>query len=349
MPREKLLEATLSELIVEALSQIGLVQEDILDGPFNHKIMAWQVPPLIVEETLFGIPLTNYMTEVLTVRPVELYSLYTEALEHMRNGPSRVLSYEGYRATSQALPWVRVEERQLYLSLPDGFPAVTDYAGVLLSLECAHMLRSTVKLEDFIEDDDNYCAVLEGGNRIGVIDGLPAYMPDIWDLPILGAVQEMLRTPRGAIFEGCDYNVTAKVRSVLCDWQATLRDYTALDWAVQTLRVIDGERALLKAIRNMRAVAFERKVRLDNLHEVVRVVNQVSLTDRQRITTLKHLLVPDLMSVTEFSKKVYPFHSRIPPMVADKVLSRMQANVNQFAADAIARATAARKSTSRER
>lgn len=343
MRRETLLETTLANLVVEALAQIGLTQEEILDGPFNHKHLAWQIPPLIVDDTLFGIPFNDYMSEVLTVRPAELYALYTEALEHMRNGPSRVLSYEGYKATSYALPWVRSQERQLYLSLPDGFPAVTDYAGVLLSLECAHMLRATVKLADFIEDDDNYVAVLPDGAQIGVVNGLPAYMPEIWDLPILGGVHEMLRTPRGEIFEGCDYNVTAKVRSVVQDYQASLREFAGVDWAVQTLRVIDGERALLKAVRGMRKAAYDRKAKLDSLQEAVQVVNQLSLTDRQRIETLKRLLVPDLMSTSEFSRQVYPFNGRIPAMVAEKVLTRMRQNIMQLAADETARANAARK------
>jgi hypothetical protein len=326
---KKHLALELSALIVEGLVRYGLRQEDILGGPIEHTMLPWQIPPLINDEVaLFEVPFDMYLHSVTYLDPEALYSLWSDALLCLRNQPHKVVTPEGYRATSYAMPSVRTSERQLHLSMPTGYPhGVEDFAGITLSLECAHVLQYNAKLERFVSDEDNYYAVLPGGLEIGVKAGLPVLYDDQWDLNVSGMVQEMLRTPRGAVWEGCDYNIISKVRSVLVGYEGKIRDYDGLNWALQTLRVVDGHNELLEAVRKMGHVDLLRKHRQAVLADAYDVVQQLSITDRQRIETLKHLLVPDVLNAAKFSKLIYSHSAVPPPILTERVLSRMQGAV----------------------
>ncbi len=325
---------TLSNLVVEALVQIGLTQDDVLGGPIPtpHTMLPWQVPPLVVEAPIFGVPLSEYLDKVVWVSSEHLLNMWSESLANMKNKPDAVVTPAGYKTTSYVIPNVRSSERQIHFSMPEGYPhSITNMAAQVLSLECAHLLRSNSKLESFCSDDDNYYAVLpDGGGIVGVKDGLPAIHQDQWDVPVTGLVQEMLRTARGEIWEGCDYNIISKVRSVVITHEKGIRDFEAVDWMLQTLRVIDGYNELLEGIRSIRKVAYERKARLNTLADANEIVHRKSMTDRQRIETLKSILVPDIMTSGQFTKTVYPFYTVPPPMLQEKVLQRVITTINEL-------------------
>ncbi len=319
----------LSREIVEALVKIGLTQEDVLGGAIQHTELPWQVPPLVVEATLFGVPLSEYLDSSTYVNSDRLYTLWSDALGDFKNNPDKVLTFNGYKATSYALPALRSNERLLRLSLPEGYPGgITDLAAVVLSLECAHLLRQNALTVEFLNDDDNYCALLPSGAKVGIVDGYPAVWAEIWDgMPINGMVQEILRTPRGSVWEGCDYNILSKVRSLVHEYQRSIRDYEAVDWALQTLRVIDGTDALLAACKNLKQTAHIRKVRLAVLDTALEVARRASITDRQRVETLKGILVPEVLTTQQFSRQVYPYYRQVPPLLAPRAVQRMRENL----------------------
>lgn len=321
----------LSRLVVEALVQIGLTQDDVLSGPIEFTNLPWQVPPLVVEATLFGTPLSEYIDQAVYVQTEELAMLWADALSEMKNNPDRVLTPEGYRGTIKAIPSIKLRDRPMYLSVPEGYPGgITDLAATMLSLECAHIMRANSKLGSFVSDEDSYYAVLETGMEIGIKNGLPCAYSDIWDMPSDGMVQEMLCMPRGTIFEGCDYDIVSKVRSIAYTYHGALRDYEALEWALQTLRIVDGHKELLEAVYNIKKVAHNRKVRMTSLRDALQVVNQLSLTDRQRIETLKHVLVPQVLTAQEFGRAIFPFSKLPPPLLAEKVLNRIRSAVAEL-------------------
>lgn len=321
----------LSRLVVEALVQAGFTQDDVLSGGIEFTNLPWQVPPLVIDAPMFGIPLSEYIDRAVYVNTEALTELWSDALLNMKNKPDKVLTFEGYRAASRAIPNVRLNERPMYLSPPEGFPAgITDLAATMLSLECAHLLRRNSRISSFTADDDNYFAELPEGIEVGIKEGLPALYFDIWDIPVTGMVEEMLRTPRGTIFEGCDWNITSKVRSLVYTYQKSFRDYEALDWAIQALRAIEGDRELLQAVRDIRKVAYNRRVRLDALAQAVQVVDSIAMTDRQRIDTLKNLLVPEVISSAQFSRTIYPVNATPPAVLMDKVLERIRVAVKQL-------------------
>lgn len=315
----------LSRHVVEALVKLGLTERDVLGGAIKFTELPWQIPPLIVEATLFGAPLSEYIDRPTHVSADALINFFSDGLADMRNAPRKVLTLDGYRGVGAVIPDVRIQERQLHFSIPDGFPgAVSDYAGVTFALECAHLARTNVKIKNFVNDDDNYYADLGDDVLIGVKDGLPAMWGDQWDLPVSGMVQDLLRNPRGEAWEGCDYNVVSQVRSVITIHKDKLQDYEALDWALQALRVIGGEAALLHAMRSLKKVAFERETRMATLRDAVKLSKDSFVTDRQRIEALKNMLVPELMTAGEFTKQLYSFYRVVPPVIHPKVLDRIQ-------------------------
>lgn len=334
MVQNETLARTLSRQVVEALGLIGLTQEDILQGPIEFTEFPWQVPPLVVDAPLFGVPFSEYTDRAVYVNTDALAILWSEALANMKNSPNKVVTHDGYRSATNAIPSVRLRERMLYLAIPEGFPGnITDLAAVLLSLECAHIMRSNSKLRAFVSDEDNYYAVTPTGVEVGLKNGLPAMYDDVWDMPVNGMVHDMLRTPRGSVFEGCDYNIISKVRSIAHTYHKLIRDYEAVEWALQVLRVVSGERELLDAVLNVKRITYERKVRTDALAQAVDVVNQLALTDRQKIETLKHLLVPEVISSGTFSKVIFPFHKLPPPVLAFKVAERIKTAVERLCSE----------------
>jgi hypothetical protein len=305
------LATTLSTLIVEAMVQIGLTQEDVLSKPTEDAALPWQIPPLVVEATLFDVPLSEYLDRVVYINAQALLNLWSDALLNMKNNPDSVISVDGgFRATSYAIPNVRSNERQLHLSMPEGFPgAVTDTAVSMLCLECAHLLRTNARIDHFVNDDSNYYAVLYDTKEVvGIKDGLPALFADQWDISV----------------EGSDYNIVSKVRLLIHKYAKSFRDFEALDWALQTLRVVDGHVELLSAVRAIKKVAYSRAARLKLLEHCVEVLFRLSMTDRQRIESLKGMLVPEIMSSGKFSKMIYPFYAVPPALLSEKVLVRIR-------------------------
>lgn len=330
---EQPLAQQLARLVVDAFNAVGLTQADILSGPIEYTELPWQIPPLVVKAPLFKVPFCDYYSsDVGFLNTEALHNLWSEGMYNLKNKPFHVVNEEGYRRVSYALPKVRQAERQLYLSLPDGYPhAVSIHAGVTLSMEVAHLVKVNAKLEEFVEDDSNYYGVLaDSGLIMGVKDGLPCVGAEIWDISVEGMIPDLLTTPRGSLWEGCDYDIIAKVRSVLTQYQKHFREYEGVDWALQTLRVIGGATELLNAVRRIKQAAHTRKARADLLTQAVEAAHRVSLTDRQRIEILKALLVPEIISAGQFSRFIYPYYQTPPPILQDKVVARIQAKVQEL-------------------
>lgn len=314
--KEDSLPVVLSRLVAEGLVRLGVKQEEVLSGPIVHTNLQWQIPPLECEATLDNIPLAEYMRKGVYVNAPSVYELWMDALVNLHNYPFRVLDENGYRRGSKVLPGIRTNERFLYLSMPDGFPssAVNEMSAVTLSLECAHVLRSNSKIASFVHTEDSYYAVLEGGIEIGVKEGLPAAFGDEWDLPVTGLIDELLATPRGAVWEGCDYDIIAKVRSLVTDLPEGSYELDGLHWALQTLRVLKAQAALLKAVQHLPLIDKHKQARLRILRDAMHVAELPAMTDRQRIDSLRVMLVPEVMKPSEFTKRVFSY-SRVPPAV----------------------------------
>lgn len=324
------LEYTLARAVVDSMSSCGVAQDDFLTGAIKITNCSWQAPPLVSKAPLMRLPLDAYLDVSTWINVDHMYNLYYEGMSLLRNGPDKVLTPDGqYRRGSLALPQLKSNVRALLLSTPDGFPGgVSDYAGVVLSAEMAHLLKNNAKLAEFREDDNNYLAVLPDGREIGIKDGLPAVNSEEWDIPVTGMVPELLEMPRGAIFEGCDYDIISKARSLVAEERFRLPERDAIEMALQALRIMDGGKSLLRAVQSQKTVAYSRNRRLKVVREAREVAYRYGISDRARIDTIRGLLVPEFMGAGKFTKHVYPYSAVVPALLAEKVLTRLRTNLD---------------------
>jgi hypothetical protein len=330
IPERAPLVKRLSLLVVHAIAQWGVTRDDVFTGGIKYMDLMWQIPPLVSEDKLFGQTFSEHVQATTYVNADALAAFWADAMYDLRNRPHRVCAEDGYRLSTNAFPHMRKDERALHLSMPEGFPdSISNNAAVTFCLECAHILNGNTKLDGFVNDEDNYYAILPTGTEVGIKDGLPAHGSEVWDLPVHGMVQDLITSPRGEMFEGCDYSIISKVRSLLWDHQR-MRDWQGVDWALQALRVMGGEKVLQEDVSRIKTVVSTRNARLATLTDAVEVVNRVALTDRQRVEILKHLLVPEVMSSATFNRTIYPLYRTPPPMMPEKSLVRMRQAVQDL-------------------
>lgn len=329
---------SMADRVVEALIASGLTQDDILDGAMPNAVLPWQVPPLVIDTQFTDGSVEDHIYAPRKADTERLYALWSDSLAVLRNSPYSVLTPVGYRQAHLALPGRSKRDLLLRLSLPEGYPdGVSDLAGVVLSLECAHAAQRGARVADFISDDSNYFVVLEDGREIGVKDGLPALWGDVWDIPVTGVVQDMLRAPRGNIWEGSDYNVLSRVREVISLRAADIVDYMAVDWLLQALRVVGGETELLRSVKRMKYIRTTQEGKLSALTEAWEVATRIGLPDRNRVATLRTILVPSVMGAKDFGRKIFSLSASVPPVLSTKALGKLQQSVRDMLDEEAAR------------
>jgi hypothetical protein len=286
VPQQSLL-SKLVRPVVRAMARAGFTQQELLTGPLQYTDLVWQSPPLIAEAPLEGVPLHLYLERHFTINVQRLYSFWDDALLHMRNSPYKVIEGGAYRQTSYVLPRSQPGVRAYWFSIPEGFPGSTsDYAGVALSLECAHLLRYSAPITEVVEDEDNYYVRLKEGHLVGVRDGLPILHADQWDIDVKGQVSELLRTPRGAAFVGCDYDLISKLRSALWERREAFKDFDGVDYALQTMRVLaNGQHVgeLAQAISRLQLDRKREEHRVSIVQDALHLAKLPTISDRARV------------------------------------------------------------------
>lgn len=328
-------ESTIAALVtpvVHALAKAGLSQQELLTGPLQYTDLMWQAPPLHSEATVNGIALYHILDRPRRVNVDRLYDFWSNVLSKLRNAPQQVLDREGFKQTSYVIQASTQGERQLAFAMPDGHPfAISEYAAVSFSLECAHLLHTSCgTLTDFVSDDSNYFAVTREGYEIGVRDGLPIQGAEEWDMPCIGSVPALLAQTRGQPYVGCDYDLLAKLRSALWERQGSIAEFEGLDLALQTLRVLGQGRHLPEVQRkivHLKADIAVSKHRISVIKQANELVGLFAISDRARIKAIRSLLVPDFMSATEFKAKIYYLPSNIPATITEAALAKMKTNL----------------------
>lgn len=313
--------------VVKALAATGLSQKDLLSGAIEFTDLPWQAPALNCTAKLGGVPVSQYLdTHHPRLRVDGLVDFWDNALVQLRFAPMRVAEEDGWRAASYALPDSKPGERALWLSMPEGFPStVSEYEGITLSMECAHLLRIGGQYADFVTDEDNYHAVLADGRIVGVKDGLPARHADQWDLPVTGMVQELLMLPRGRTSTTCDYDLIAKLRSVVWSRQAQLAEFEGIDWALQTLRVLSHGAQLPEVLRSVSVFDANKRIsarRVQVVKEALDLMGVVSISDRSRMIAIRSLLVPEVLSISKYRSRIYSSDD-IPAALSPKIIAKI--------------------------
>jgi hypothetical protein len=219
-------------------------------------------------------------------------------------------------------------------STPAGYPARNDdLAGHILSMELARLVYLSVPVARWVSDDANYFCELKSGEIIGVQDGGVALLPGQFE-NISGMVGELARMPRGAEHHLNHYDSLAYARSLLHTYRHRFPDFDAVDSALQALRFLSiGQAApeVLYAIQvspHLQMVMAE-KVRL--LQDALGLLEQ-PVPDRDKVMGLRTMLVPDVMTATEFRQRVWaqataPFTLEAGKM--DKIRAALAAKLEQ--------------------
>lgn len=313
--------------LIRALDGIGVTQEQILSGAIKFTELDWMAPPLVSEETLEGLPFSHYTDALLPW--VDLQALYTFWADAMALGLGdirRVANAEGWLNSAKAMPKSRAMLRNFWLSPPPSFPFVDDTLGLTFSLEVAHLARYSAKrLTQFVHDDDNYYAELPTGEIIGVKDGLPATITG-FDMPAQGMVNIYLESTRGKLWSGCEYDLLAKIRSILWEHQDKLKEFTGLDLAVQTLRLVVDQRLssnILNAVKSIRQEKLKREHDVATLKRCMDLLEYRGVSDARKVVGLRNMLVPAVLPLGVFRRDFY-YRDDPPPMLRPENMGKIK-------------------------
>lgn len=321
---------TLARAVIPAFARLGTSPAEYLAGQLEHTDLEWQTPPMRPVCLLGGVELHHYMDLPVSVQEEPFYAFYADTVSKLHHQPEKVLDPLGYKHLGRSVYLSRAI-CAYWLSTPEGYPkSLTDYAGVIFSMECANLLKQTPACKQFVSDDSNFYVVTRSGLEIGVKAGRPLEGYSEWDLSAEGVVSELLLMPRGNITTYCSYDVIAKMRSFLWERRDTVAEFEGVDTALQILRTIDGSTALLSQMQLSRKTKYTTAARLKLLERALETAQAPDLSDRQKITTLRRMLVPSVFGVTKFSKEIYAYNTEVPPMLQDRVMERIRSNLTDL-------------------
>lgn len=307
------LASTLAKALIPGLTEQGYTLETVLGGELKNTNFDWQVPAIKCSDTLNGFPLFNYFQQPFSVNEQAFFRFWEETLYAMHGNPSSVWSDGGYKYPTRAMRFTKAIASFLF-AMPDGAPGfVSEYAGVVFSLECANLYSMTSGVADVVSSGDDYYVITRSGRKIGVEGGLPLAAKDAWDYSASGVVEELLYQPRGAILNRCEYSVIDKVRCLVYQNKEKFPEYEGINQALQALRFLQADSSLLAALRTLKQVKESYHYKSNRLQEALDVLSDLKMSDRQKITSAKEILVPEVMGRGKFSKLVYPYHAEIPP------------------------------------
>jgi hypothetical protein len=297
---------TLSRVVAEAFAVH--VTDEQKSGPIVHTDLPWAVPPLRTTVTLSGVPLAEYLDPQLSMDPDQLIAFWHKTLQAMWHTPAASVYRGQYRGLNTLMPKVRHGIRMLLFSVPLGYPAqLEETAGVLFSLEVAHLAALSIPHAHVVDDDSNYYVVLHDGREIGVKAGRPI-IHSPWEYDASGMVWYFLDTMRGNASYACQYDQIAKLRSILYENQQTLAPvFEGLDMALQALRVMSvGGRCPDLLSATARSVG-----KIDVLREKERIlwgaidIMRAPMVDQRRLQALYALLVPEYFGRSAFRKYIF--------------------------------------------
>lgn len=310
----------LATLVAKAFNRLGFTARDLLTGQIVHTDLPWQCPPLESQAPLEGIPFSRYLEYPAKINSEKLYDFWTTGLDDLWHRPTHAIGANGWRGAPSALPGMADGERALRLSIPDGFPeAVDPYAGIIFSLEVAKIfLMSEPTLKNFTTDASNYYVTLANGVQVGVVDGKPACQ-SFWEFNVEGMVDSYIEAPRGAITTACRYDLLAKIRSVLWEQAEKFAEFEGLDLALQTLAIRSQNRLcseLQRAVEHMPVARFIDGKKIKAVEEAIALMEAWSMNDRIKITSMQEILVPEVLTASQFQRSIFNTYLTIPPVLA---------------------------------
>jgi hypothetical protein len=320
-------------LISPELTRLGLNTQAVLAGDLAYRNLVWQWPGIVCDYPLNGLPLSELVPvqsegfdEAAFMRHI------LKASHDLRTAPHDAVGPAGYVGLAK-IAKLSTEACHLAFSTPSGFPACTPHAGAVLNLEAAEFLRKSVPIRSLVSNADEHYVITAKGHEVGVKRGLPILSRRLWDTGMEGITQEVLRMPRGDPDESCDYDLLARVRSLVWEHQDKVADFEAVDWLLQTLRVLARGKPLIGLRASVQRLQGEPKkesnlAKLQACREAVYVMGLMSMSDRQKIASIKATLVPQFMAESTFSKTIFNTYKPVPaylrPVTRQRIIALLQ-------------------------
>lgn len=325
--------SALAKAIVQAFQNAGFSPDDLLKGQIVHTDLPWQAPPLRSQATLGGLPLSAYLDYPLKVSEEAFYNFYCEALAALGQNPAAAIGGAGWRGLAAGAANLVTGERLLRFTIPEGFPENMDhFAGHRFAIEAAHFASVSQVTKGHLEGPNDFWYETEFG-VIGIANGLPTAYSDLWDLSCEGHLEEMLSAPRGLISTACHYDILAKVRSVLYENIDKFEEFEGVELALQALRVMSNGRLcheLLQGIEGMSRVAFYRRRKIAILEECIEIMERWNLNDRMKISMLFERLVPEVMNMMVYQRKIIDPYRVLPAVLSVKTEARIIWNLKHM-------------------
>lgn len=318
---------SLAKAVALAFSSSDITPEEASSNVLTHTDIPWSNPPLKCYDSLEDVPLSFYFDCPMIVEDgMRLHEFWRTAMDALFERGRHVISHGAFQGLNKATK-ASLGQKAFRFSIPEGYPfEMPAYTGVCFSLEAAHTAKLSIGLADFVDEDDNYFAVLPNGQIIGVKDGVPALPGTRWDVPAKGLVQDFLTTPRGATTYDCLYDQVARTRSLLWEHKKRFRDWQALDYSLQALRKLSlGSYCppLLGASQTAIIDVMVLQARELALRQAMEVMTLNTISDRAKVLTVQQLLIPLVTSKATFRLKVYNSGPVIPYTIQDRVMQKI--------------------------
>lgn len=279
----------------------------------SHKIeltnLLWQVPPLMTGVTLGGEPLEEYFNHPLSFDPKDMMKFWQQAMIDLWHQPSLAIKGGTYRGISSVLKSSKIGSRVFRFALPPGCPGPLGLtSGIQLSLEVAHAVFVSLPIRRRELTIDSYWVETADGQRFGVQDGRPL-VDSPWTYEAKAEVLDFLELARGPVSVECHHDQLAALRSILHVHKSQFRsDFAGLDMALQALRYLSwGTHCpdMVTAVQEVKTDMPLLRMREQAMRDAREAMESTRLNDKQKLETIRTLLVPTVMGLTKFRRFIY--------------------------------------------
>lgn len=306
-------ENTLVQVLAEAVStafvsaklSVSALQRAVIRSPGDR--LPWQLPPLHTQATLNGVDLEFLLQPKLKTTPERLMAFWTETLTRLHSEPTRAIRNGQYVNLRRLAPKSTQGELRYAFSEQAGWE-YGDYSGIALSLEVAKIAETSLNVGCVDLDDDNYVVTLLTGEQFGVMNGQPL-ISSPWDCmaSASGEVIQIMQRPRGRLSTICEYDTIALARSMLHQYRDQFQEPEAVEYVLQALRVLHLGSHCPELVRTtvQKPYCSKEDISRASLVKAVVKVWEDAISDRDKLRSLHHLLVPDTLSPDAFKAKIF--------------------------------------------
>jgi hypothetical protein len=299
---------SLAKAVSAAFAASALTDEERNPPRIEIPDLPWSAPPLHCSATLGGVPLSDFLNVPMALDETLLHRFWIKTLDDLWNRPSSAMRRGAFANCAWGMPKLRVGQRAFLFSTPSGYPAQLEAgAGAMLSIEVAHAAAQSLPIHDLVSDEDNYYVVMSDGTAIGVRDGRPA-CDSPWGDRVSGMVPEMLEMSRGEPDYTLRFDQLAAVRSVVNVHRKRFPEFLGLDYGLQALRLLTLGSHCPELLTQMRMTSMEMPQLRRNeqvLRDCLSIVDDLSLSDRNKLQIWQNLLVPEVITATKFKQSIY--------------------------------------------